>query len=656
MVARVGNLPWGRQNFFTFFQDFADEDGRSLGQSPEQRQRTKLSPQVYVQGTRLQNPRSYLNYSPGWGRNGSTVLGKRTVDTPIGARTETLPITVNLAYAQRHSRGQSYVAGRTRTGRWENLGTAPRDGTTFGFDYWEKILLDPDFVDLGNVVGDTEITATIQNTFRRDNKSVTAIDNNAGAGITVTGATPPTNLVSFSNKIYVVNISQLGPPNIDGTIDWTVSTGVLTLTLTGTRIIIFPYPPQSSVNEELNWLTDIIRSADGTEQRHSLRVNPRQSIDYEIFSLNQSDVNNIRNLMIDWTTRVFGVPIWWNEISLAADVTASDLIINVRPGSLDTADFRIGGLAMIYQEDENGNRTIDSLQIADIGNSNASPESEQNQITFATPIQNNYDGSLATVVPIYAGVLTEGMKVKNHKIGDTAIHMMKFDIVDNLSSIRGVEPGDYPELEDFEGRPTLILDDTIFITGDSFTEQYSQKAQRVDFKTGPFFQLTQELRARRTTPFKWVVEDEAFHWQLRALFYYLRGKWKSVWLPTWRQDFEVKSNIGSGSAEIDVVAEGFAKYVAGNRPYFGIRLLQTNGTISYHRITDTSEVDATTDRISIDPVTPNAILIEEVERMDMMILSRLTDDKLKFLHSWIDPESDETDVEIETTFIGDLQG
>jgi hypothetical protein len=649
MAALSATFPWGRTNFFAFFQNFADEDGRSLGESPEQRQRVKLSPQVVIPPTNLQNPFSVGDHVPGWGRKG-------TADSIEATRTEFLPIAVNLAFAKTQVRGQRNIPlGRTATGRWENLGQAPADGCAIGFDYWERILIDPSVVDLGNVVSDTQITTTIRNTFRRDTKSITAIDNNAGAGITVTGATPPASIAPLFDKIYIVTVTTQGPPNIEGTIDWTTSTGILTLALSGTRIIIFQWPPQSSIEEELAWLTDLIKSADGSEQRFSLRVNPRQSVSYEIMATNQKDVNQIRNLMIDWTTRVFGVPIWWNEINLTTDVAINDLTINVRAGALDTRDYRAGSLAMVYQENADGSRTFDVLQIASVRTSIASPESTANQITFVTAILNAYDGDLATVVPVLPGILTKGVNVDSSRVGDLSTYSAKFNIIDNLANVRGVEPQDYPELDDFDGAPAIVIDDINYLRGNTLAEEFTQKGQRVDFKTGTFFQLTQETRARRSTPFRWVIEDSVYHSQIRALLYYLRGKWKSAWVPTWRHDFAVNSNIGAGANTIDVENDGFSLYVAGGTPWAGIRLLQTNGTISYHRITTSVEIDTTTERLTIDPVTPNAITIAEVERMELMILARQTDDKVTLLHNWMDAESDAVDITIDSQFIGDLQ-
>lgn len=569
---------------------------------------------------------------------------------PAARRVDVWPITQHAALDQRHN-----IRGHNNSGRWANLGPSPNDVKGIGFDYFEQVLLQPSVVALGNVVGNTIFNATILNTFRRDNQTINSIVNNAGAGISVGGSAPPTPLQALQDKAYVITVTTNGPPQIEGTIDWVTTAGTLQLLLTGTRIIIFPYPPQSNITEKLKWLTDVVKSADGTEQRHALRVSPRQSVAYEIVADDLVDINKIRNLFVDWTTRVFGVPVWWYERSLRADVAVDDLTIFVRPGGLDYADFRVGGLAMIYQEHEDGTFTQDSLQIAEIIKSVHSPESLQDSITFATAVQNNYDGDLATVVPVIPSVMVGGAKQTTPPAAESSRYNLKFDMLENDPDIPGIDAAWYPELDDFEGRSTLVITDKNTLDGNALNETFQQKTQRVDYDIGKFQQLTQELQARRSTPFKWVVEDAPFEWQLRALLHYLRGKLRNVWVPTNRHDFNVNANIGVGAANFDVDNWDFAAFVAGASPWSGVRIQKTDGSVSYHRITNATTIDATTERIEIDPVTPFATLVTEVEKVDLMILTRMADDSVTITHDWHDAESDVLDSLAETGFVGDVQ-
>ena len=520
------------------------------------------------------------------------------------------------------------------------------------------MLISPSVLALGNVVSDVISTAVIRNTYRRDTQTINSIDNNAGAGISISGATPPATLQPLQDRVYTITVTTDGPPQIDGTIDWNTTYGTLTLTITGTRIIIFPYPPQKDVIENLQWVTDIIKAADGTEQRFSVRRNPRQSVSYEIVAEDVGEINNIRNLFGGWTARIFGLPLWWDERALIADVSIGDDFVRVRADGLDYPDFRVGGLAMIYQENLDGSVTQETLQVSSIGQTGASPISEEGVLRFVTTTTNSFDGELATLVPVLPAVLVEGASVQTPQAGDSALFSTRFDMLaDSQSEIRAIEVDVYPELDDFDGRPTLIITDRNF-SGSSLAEKFNQQVNRVDFTLGKFSQDSQELTSRIQAPFTWIAESVQTAYQIRQLLFHLKGKWRNVWLPTWRDDFIVNANIGVSSVSIDVDNQGFAKFLGDvNSPWSGLRIRLNDGQVSYHRITSAVEIDSTTDRINIDPATPfgSTVAPGDIEQVDLLLLVRGAQDEIQITHSWNDAETDELDETIETGFIGNVR-
>jgi len=641
MAALKGTLPLRNIHLSPFWRNYSDQDGRAF--SPEQNKKIILATGVISPPSALPNAAFLTDARIGLASGNRTRLS-------AGRRNEVLPITNNPALNQRNN-----IRGEGNTGRWKMLGKSPKDGMGIGFDYWEQILVNPNVVDLGNVVSDTIFNVTVLNTYRRDNKTITAIDNNAGAGITVEGATPPANLQPLQDRVYAVTVGTTGPPNISGSIDFVTTDGTLTVTVSGTRIIIFPYPPQREIVERLEWLTDVLRKADGSEQRFSLRTDPRQKVNYEILLDNGiDDINNVRNLLFDWTTRVFGVPLWWDEQALRADVVINDLTVFIRDNGLRYSDFRVGGLAMVYQEFDDGTFQTDVLEIASIQTELASPEATASSITFATPILNNYDGNVATIVPVLPGILVDNAKQSTTRNSDLVSYKLNFEMLDNLNSYSGVDVAWYAELPDFDGKNALVIEDKNMIENE-LSEIISQVRQRIDFGIGRVTQLTQETKGRRSAPFQWKVEDDSFAWQLRALLAHLRGKWQAVWLPTWRNDFIVNTNIGNGSINIDVDNHGFARYVGATQKWAGLRLEKTDGSLSYHRITNSAEIDATTERLTIEPATSFAATVAEVSRVDLMVLSRQNTDSITIVHSWNDAQSDAIDETFQTEFVGDVR-
>jgi hypothetical protein len=609
-----------------FVRNFTDENGILTGNA---------SPQSQLRDVVVNVPSSVQD---GVGSDVYDII--RNVGT--GITIQVLPITVHDAIISRTNH-----RGEGNTGRFQMLGKAPQDGMGIGFDYWEKILLQPPLQAMGNIVSETVFPVTLQNTFRRDTNQVTTINNNAGDGITITGPALPHDLKPFKSQVYTVTVTTSGPPNINGNIQFVTNIRTASMLITGTRIIIFPYAPQRNLDEKLTWLTDIVKSADGSEQRHALRTNPRQSVGFEVIATTQFEINSIKNLLVDWTTRVFGVPLWWDEKSLAADVAINDTVISVRNGALANADFRPGGLGMIYQEDDEGNITSDVLQIDTV---TVSPS----VVTFLTGVTNAYDGSKATIIPVVAGILATPASQGTSQDTESSRFSMNFDLLDNdETQVPAIGVGTYPELDDFNGRNLMVINDINFMSEKRLSEQWSQNMQRVDFDLGTFFQLTQELAARRQTPFRWRIEDQSFGWQIRTLLFELKGRLRSVWLPTWRDDFEVVVNIGNGAGTIDVANWGFTQF-SDRTPWAGLRLRHIDGSISYHRITSSAIISDTVERLTISPVTSFAMDIVDVLQVDLLILSRQSDDTIMISHDWIDAQSEEVDETVVSGFVGDV--
>lgn len=627
------------ENIVPFVRNFEDQNDIGNTASP-MFDKIEMTPAIFNGGGAVQSPifQSLPAFVP-------------FTTFPEGSRTEVLPIVNNEGISSRNNN-----RGAGLTGRFKNLGSGPTDGMGLGFDFWENIFLEPTRLDLGNVVSDVIDTVTLLNTFRRTNQSLDSLINNAGAGVTI--APPaPVPLKPFDSKTFTITVTTDGPPSINGTFDFITNLYTLTLIITGTRLIIFQYPPERAIREDLQWMTDIIRLADGSEQRHSVRASPRISVNYEVFSTSRSDVNNIRNLLIDSTSRVFGVPLWWFERLIIADVAALDTTVFLNVDATLYADFRVGGLAMVYQEDEDGIRTLDVLGILAVNGPVSSPESIANSITFLTPIQNSYEADKATVIPVVAGLLAQAISQTTPRVAKTTEFKLQFDLLDSDEAAAPTlfESGIYPDLDDFSGIPTMVLTDLNFMPGGSFNEKWQLELQRVDFRTGIFRQFTQELAARRSMPFSWNSEDSQNEWQIRSLLYFLRGKWERLWVPTWRDDFVLNTNIGLNAPSIDVDNHGFAKFVTDQEPWRGLRIRKNDGSVSYHRITIATEIDATTERITISPVAPFATLLTEIVQIDLLLLMRQSKDVISLTHNWHDADLEELDTIISTDFIGDLR-
>ncbi|MCL6228962.1 hypothetical protein M4368_31510, partial [Pseudomonas aeruginosa PA103] len=160
---------------------------------------------------------------------------------------------------------------------------------------------------------------------------------------------PPLPFAALQERIWTVAVSTDGPPVVDARIVWQLQDEQpLILVITGNRITAWPFAPDwaDGVQESLEWLTELLTSTSGVEQRRSLRLSPRRSFEAEFYAEGRERVLLDLSLA-GWGGRIWALPVW-PDIQLLASVTAAGALTV----ECDTRwrDFRAGGLALLRGE------------------------------------------------------------------------------------------------------------------------------------------------------------------------------------------------------------------------------------------------------------------------------------------------------------------
>lgn len=188
-------------------------------------------------------------------------------------------------------------------------------------------------------------------------------ETNNSDGITTTlPETFPVQFPPLASGFYQIFITSDGSPVIDTRYKFHFSKQNINLNITGQRVVVFAFSPDWSqpVTERYEWLTDVMESYNGTEQRLQLRTNPRKQIEYQVLAeghmANQSDA-----LLWGWQSRVFALPIWRNGLYLNQPLFKGSQSIPIQ--SL-YYDFKHNGLLILYQN-ENHYEVLEIKQITD---------------------------------------------------------------------------------------------------------------------------------------------------------------------------------------------------------------------------------------------------------------------------------------------------
>jgi hypothetical protein len=561
-------------------------------------------------------------------------------DIPNGAFT---PVVVSI-----HVNTQQNYRGKREKNLVENGG--PQDGMDYGFDWFERIHIKPQEIALGNIVSTVTQALDLFNAYRNDSRIWTAFINNAGAGISALNLPSlPKTIPKLSSFELTIEITPNGPPTIDGTLDFTFDTTSSSIPITGTRIILFGIPPSGGLRETLSWLTDIMRGADGTEQRLAVRRYPRQQIQFETLISDDRQRSELNSFLFDWHARIFGVPLWWDARLISENVSISDT--SVRVASTDNADFRVGGLAAIISYDASGRRTADTLEITAVSSSPAT-------ITFSSGVENAYTAGQAVVIPVVPGILDS--RIRKSRYPSTAQKMtVSFESLDNDISRLTADTAAFSQ-----HNSKAVIDDKNYMNNE-LREGQRITTTILDGNTGEIVQYSDEDRSTFLSRKRWNVETASRLWEIKSLLYALRGRQVSFYMPTFNADIIITSAVIKGASSIDIQNIGYNQFIKDREPFTTIAIRFKDGFVPegsplqdspvqfptgrdylFLDISSSTELSADEERLNVTPAIPISFGPDDIERIEFMIVSRFDTDTVELLHRWTDTLGEQIDSEL----------
>jgi len=478
-------------------------------------------------------------------------------------------------------------------------------------DNWFNIIhILPRRIDLGNILTTVVRTIDIYNAFLQEPKDLEAFINNAGAGTSITDLPSlPFSIPPQESLVLTLEVTPDGAPTINTTLDFdTEESYLLSIPITGTRIVMFPFEPEAPLTERLQFLTDVLEHKDGTEQRISLRLAPRQEFDFRLLREDGPERQKLDFLLFDWQSRVFGVPVWTEPSFLTAAATSGQTSLSVTDTTI--ADFRQGGLAIVHESETK----FDALEVASVST---------NTINFSTPISNNYSAGVR-VMPLRTCITSEPAREKKYA-NNLAEIGMRFRVLDSdvdLSSTSGWPTYNSKVLLSDPNAIEITLDGTI-----------NRQITLFDSGTGKFSQASTWNRARHGSAKTFITRTRAGLWSVRRLLHALRGRQVSFYLPTFTKDITLFTTYTSGGAALTIHNVGYARYAKQRTPKVDIRIILKSGTIFTRTITNSAEVDEFSEQLTLSSTILQTIAPDDVQRIEFLEKVRIDSDDIVIVHA-----------------------
>lgn len=478
---------------------------------------------------------------------------------------------------------------------------------TPGVDFYERFHVLPRSLDLGLVLSTQLIEMEVFSGFREDFSTWQDFINNAGAGIALVGAPSlPVEVAPLHSIPFQLQVSSSGPSFVDSTLDFVFDSGIVSIPIDLERVVLLAVPPEVPYSEFLEWVTNVLSHSDGTEQRPSPRRYPRQFFEWDFVVEDGVQRSRLHNMLFDWQSRTFGVPIWHELTRTTQDYSAGVTSINV--ASTAFADYRVGGLALIYSSET----VFDVLTVNTIG-----PTS----ITFDSPTLQDHDRG-ALVCPLRVGVVVGESVTGSRWPSAAASVQMQIEVTDNVV-----------DLADDSAFPTynskVLVDEFNALPGGTMSESFEQPVVRIDGEVGLIEQTSLWPNNKRVSEKTFIAQGKQRLWEVRGLLHHLRGRQVSWYLPDFSDDMVVTQDIASGSATLVIANVGYTRFVHVRQPRDVVRITFADGSVLMRAIIDASEVSVDEESLTLDANFPANQLAEDVVRVEFVEKVRFDSDRIR---------------------------
>ena len=431
---------------------------------------------------------------------------------------------------------------------------------SFYDDYYNRIHVTPRSIEIGNLLSNQIRTVEIWSAYPTP-QTLNTITSIGATGITFGAvARVPITFGALQSTEYEIDVSINGPPVISANYTLQFTNDSIRLDLSGRRIVVWPFMPQTRHRESLEWQTDII-GAFSSEQRLALRAAPRQSFSYT-FQLDNQQFSRAKAILNQWAHRVFGIPVWSSLTKVGRLESGATQIL------LDTAyaDYRVDDVLLIWQSDSEFIAAETQAILAD-------------RIELKIPLSVSFEN--AYVAPMRFARTLNGVNFRRNS-NPYIVANGEFSVTQNKS----VSASNYPTYRGKDVLPnrTVIassLRETIRRDVDVFDNDSGQI--EVDITTDyPYFSQV----------ITFDTLDRQQRWQARQWLDSLRGRQKSFWLPSWNNDFKLLADANQSNNTLRCAAIGYSIYY----DVTDILIRNKNGDTRYNRILSAS-LDSNGDEI-----------------------------------------------------------
>lgn len=374
--------------------------------------------------------------------------------------------------------------------------------------------------------------------------------------------------------------------------------------------------------EKIQFLTQIHKSWDGSEQRMALRTKPRKFISYDYIGMETWQSQYLRMLTFGQQNQLIEFPLWHAACALEENQYKGQAVIKIPQKVL--WQYRNVGSIELWTNDRLGGAKYNINYLTANG-----------LVGLAKQLLSDWPAYSTTVIPVIKGVLQQEDKFVNLHSEITTM-MLNIELIQNQNSPEFPPAWDefheenIPK-ETYHGLPATFMGSDLFRYEppwlDDITLNFNRNANRIDNKTGIFRYDFKSLDTAETKQIQYVGISRAEVYNLQRFFIRSKGMFKSFYMPTWVNDFELVRDAPGGQIYLLVTFNLFWKYYAKSKRRKTIVVFYTGGTAEILKIAGYS-VDGKYGKIYLENPLRNPVIKKKIAMISFLCRYRFGSDEL----------------------------
>ncbi|MCL2076649.1 MAG: hypothetical protein FWH15_09510 [Betaproteobacteria bacterium] len=488
-------------------------------------------------------------------------------------------------------------------------------------DYYYRIHLIPDRIAFGSIVTETTTEFTIWNSDLIP-RVMTGLDG-IPDGLTITAPDDepaPWTFAALEEQVWSITAHLEGEAALDAKVSFLFNIPAPFLHVSGNRIRAWPYLPNwtESVTEHLEWLTDVLTSTSGAEQRRALRQAPRKR--YEALFFAEGEARNLlANQLSAYGGQAWILPIWPEAQFLKVAVpVGSDFI----PCVTANQDFEAGRVAVLIEDTPADTFTLGA--VAMLGNTPLRIEA----VEVAEVKENGLLLTRTLTAAIKAGTrLYPARAARLERQPELKRHTDRLYGYEAAFEITDAREADLPapQLPTYRAHPVCLLRPD---ESEDLTDGFERALNILDVKVGRTRVKDVTKRGFPLRQHRFLNANLSTLGSLKSLLYALKGRQGALWLPTHMDDMTPIRVTTDEFLWINPV--GFILDNVYRQGRQDIAIWLKSGETLLRRIVG-ADFDGGI-RLRLDPLLPRPITPREIARISYLSLMRLADDDVAIEH------------------------